>query len=157
MKKIFRYLHRQPKHVRDGYAFGAASVFTGIVFMFWVVSFPGLGGVVGNQAPAATKEGNSAFSTLLKQTKEQLAQLHSSVSNEGVEDEVTSSTTVNAEIILSPEDIAKAQQDLQKGNNYTNSSLEEEIAEEVMIATSSVEVVENQEVGSTTKPVTVAE
>ena len=157
MKKIFRYLHRQPKHVRDGYAFGAAFVFTGVVFVFWIVSFPNLGSVGNGQTPVATKEGNSAFSTLLKQTKEQLAQLHSSVSDNGEGDGAASSTSVNAEIILSPEDIAKAQRNLQMVNDHTNSLLEEEVAEEVMIATSSSEVADNQEVGSTTKPVTATE
>lgn len=140
MRKIFQYIRRRPKHVRDNYAFGLASTFTFTVLMFWVMSFSG----GETQAPdgVVAQEKNIPFATLIKQSKEQFALLREAVSSTTTiasEDkaEVNGAVATNtSQLILSPEDIAKAQADLQKSAT-TNSLASEQVYQEVIIATTS--------------------
>lgn len=103
--KLLKHLYRQPKNVRNNYAFGIATVFTGVVALVWLVSSPKQDFI-----PLNISEGKTPFSNLLKQSKEQLASLKSAVSEstEGVlnDQETKTEVTGNASsIILSEEDI----------------------------------------------------
>ncbi len=140
MRKIFQYIRRRPKHVRDNYAFGLASTFTFTVLMFWVMSFSG--GEIQAQDGVVAQEKNIPFATLIKQSKEQLALLREAVSSATTtasENKTEASPTVVAtntsQLILSPEDIEKAQTDWEKGT--TTSFTSEKVYQEVIIATTS--------------------
>lgn len=141
MRKIFQYIRRRPKHVRDNYAFGLASAFTFTVLMFWVMSFSG--GETQTPDGVVAQEKNIPFATLIKQSKEQFALLREAVSsattteNENKTEASSVSVATNtSQLILSPEDIAKAQADLQKSTT-TNSLASEQVYQEVIIATTS--------------------
>ncbi len=103
--KLLKHLYRQPKNVRNNYAFGIATVFTGVVALVWLIGSPKQDFI-----PLNISEGKTPFSNLLKQSKEQLASLKSAVSEstEGVlnDQETKTEVTGNASsIILSEEDI----------------------------------------------------
>ena len=71
LKSVLRYIRQKPKVVRNQYALVLASVFTvGVVFV-WLVS----GGFVldGTGLPQKASEGNTPFSNLIKQAKDQFA------------------------------------------------------------------------------------
>lgn len=142
MRKIFQYIRRRPKHIRDNYAFGLASTFTFTVVMFWVMSFST--GEIKTQDETIAQEKNVPFATLIKQSKEQFALLREAVSGtttvEGetkTEVDLVTVATNTTQLILSPEDIAKAQEDLQKSTT-TNSFPPDKVYQEVIIATTSV-------------------
>lgn len=90
----------QPKGVRNNYALGLAGTFTGIVALIWVVTKAG-------SVPLpvdAVENAPSAFSTLIKETKEQAAAAQNALrdsmkaNNESVATSTTDTAPTPAEV-----------------------------------------------------------
>jgi hypothetical protein len=149
MFRFFQYIRRQPKTVRDNYAFGIAAGFTAIVFGFWILSSPtnNLGG-----AQIAEEEGGSSpFSTLINQTKEQFASVKKSITGTSTESqtEVVPEEQKSNEIILSEEDIEIAASKLEAATT-TPLTKPEVIYKEVLIGTTSSAQIPQNSSSSTT-------
>ncbi len=108
MQKIFKHIRQQPKHVRENYAFGIAATFTVIVLLVWVVSRPqtGLLGGIPNQV----SETAAPFATLLKESKEQLAQLKNAAAptTTALTVDTATATSGATALVLTQEDITIA-------------------------------------------------
>lgn len=139
-------LQNKPKHIRNGYALALASTFTGIVALVWFVGTASQGFLT--SAELKISEGDTPFSNLIKQSKEQLANISGSTNKE--EDKSEAQTGENPlNIALSEEDLEIAKQNqpdptqvyiststIQNNNNslFGNS---ERVYREVMVATTS--------------------
>lgn len=133
MKKLFRHISSQPKAKRDSYAFMVAGTFTGIVALIWAFSLPGKMGTVGD-----TPEANSAapFANLIKETGEQLAAVRDGLKSKKSELSPENNAASSTAIVLSPEEISKAQEALETNNTEATSSASSTTpAVPVMIAT----------------------
>ena len=71
LKSVLRYIRQKPKVVRNQYALALASVFTAGVVFIWLVS--GGSALDGTGSPQQASEGNTPFSNLIKQAKDQFA------------------------------------------------------------------------------------
>jgi hypothetical protein len=150
IRRFFRYIRRQSKPVRDRYAFSFAVLFTGGVSAFWLMS----GSAFNFSTPevAESEKSNSPFSTLIKQSKEQLASLKDSFqdieSQDGVnneDDSDLSSATSTAQVdptklILTTEDLDITSKKEQENIDLSYSSSTSEVKtapvyQEVMIVT----------------------
>lgn len=132
MRKFFQKIRKKPKAVRDNYAFGIAASFTLVVMLIWVVAKPAGSFLESGDVATKDKEVNSPFSTLIKETKEQLASLKEATSKEGSETEATSTATTSAGMVLSQEDLNIAKTKLEQS---TTTAPEPVIYQEVMIGT----------------------
>lgn len=132
MQKIFQHIRKQPKQVRENYAFGIAAVFTSVVLLVWIVSQPQTGflGEVSSQVSQTALP----FATLVKESKEQLAQLRGSVASTTTQASSTPEVAPAADVlVLTQEDINIAN----AGSTTVASSTEPKAYVEVMIGTSS--------------------
>lgn len=110
MIRLFRHIRRQPKNVRDNYAVGIAASFTAIVFVFWGVAQMDEG-FSGNVLPKG--EATSPFATLIKESKEHLANIKNSIGSSSdkanqtaaVVESVESSENDPTDLVLTPEDL----------------------------------------------------
>lgn len=111
MRKLFQHIRRQPKHIRDNYAFGVAASFTALVLVFWGVARVDNGLVDVN---FVSDESKAPFATLIKESKERFSALKGNIASSsesqtaGAINAGNSTTTesVNASnIILSNEEI----------------------------------------------------
>ena len=149
IRRFFRHIRRQPKPVRDRYAFSFAAVFTGGVTMIWLMNTTVLDFA---SSDITQKEGSNApFSTMIKQSKEQFAGLRNAFKDEDLvgesEDdssESSSDETLVADdptkIILSDDDMDVVKQKELEAvfytqNNVATSSSAKPIYQEIQIAT----------------------
>jgi hypothetical protein len=111
MRKLFQHIRRQPKHIRDNYAFGVAASFTALVLVFWGVARVDEGLVDVN---FVSDESKAPFATLIKESKERFSALKGNADSSsdsqtaGVINSENSSTTEStnaSSIILSSEEI----------------------------------------------------
>ena len=140
MKKLFKYLRRQPKPVRDQYALLFSGVFILLVAAFWLPA------QFGNNEPEkvveVTEEKEFPFKTFLKTIKDQFASV--------VKTELTESEIINQEesentevyqgsvddFVLPEEEVAALKQKLEE--TETNLVIPESGSyQEVLIATTS--------------------
>lgn len=134
MRKFFQNIRKKPKAVRDNYAFGIAGSFTLVVVIIWVMARPTSGLLDGGNVANKDKEANSPFSTLIKESKAQLASLKLAASKENTlpESEATSTATSSPGMILNQEDLDIAKPKLEQS---TATPTEPIIYQEVMIGT----------------------
>ena len=71
LKSVLRYIRQKPKVIRNQYALALASVFTAGVVFIWLAS--GGFGLDGTGSSQQASEGNTPFSNLIKQAKDQFA------------------------------------------------------------------------------------
>lgn len=142
-------LQKKPKFVRKNYALAFASTFTGVVALFWFLGTVNQNTLTG--AEMAVSEENTPFSNLIKQSKEQLANVGESLGDGEVEEnesEITNNNVNPLNISLSEEDIDIAKQNEPDPNRvYISTSTmkndnslfgnNERVYQEVMIATTS--------------------
>jgi len=155
--QFFRNLQRKPKNVRNRYAFALASTFTGVVALVWFVSTASQISQSNNGEMASNDNGESPFSNLIKQSKEQLANLKGSADDSGtkkieteqsVDGVATNTNPMN--ITLSEEEIANLranQASPSSDYNYistTTMNSNQPIYQEIMIATTSSSSTKNQ-------------
>ena len=100
-------LQNKPKHVRNSYALAFASTFTGIVALIWFMNTASQGFLT--SAELKINEGDTPFSNLLKQSKEQLANITGSIKEEKNESEKQENENP-LNIALSEEDLEIAKQ-----------------------------------------------
>ncbi len=135
MKKIFLYINKKPKSVRDNYALGIATAFTSLVLFIWLVASPG-GVFKSNEEISVEKNSTTPFSTLISESKEKISQMKDSISQTSkVEDSQTASAANSSSsnpsgIILNDEDL-----ELLRQNSEQNRVIENKSYNEVMIAT----------------------
>jgi hypothetical protein len=140
MQKIFQHIRKQPKQVRENYAFAVAAVFTSAVLLVWIVSRPQtgfFGEISGQVSQTATP-----FATLVKESKEQLAQLKGAVATTTAQLETSAPETATSAtaLVLTPEDIFIANTAAINESTTTESKA----YVEVMIGTSSAALAPNQ-------------
>ncbi len=121
--RLFRHVRRQSKTVRNNYALGIASTFTGIVALVWLMNNSHQSMIPSTDV--ALSKDNVPFSNLFKQAKEQFAAIKtaSTSTEEQINEAEAVSTSTN--LILSQEDIelAKKSQSLYyEGYSTTTSS-----------------------------------
>jgi len=149
IRRFFRHIRRQPKPVRDRYAFSFAAVFTGGVTMIWLMNTTVLD--FASQDIAQKEGSNAPFATMIKQSKEQFAGLRNVFKDENLEGELgdDSSEGLSGEalvtddptkIILNDDDMDVVKQkelesDLYTQNNATTSSSTKPVYQEIQIAT----------------------
>lgn len=155
--QFFRNLQRKPKNVRNHYAFALASTFTGVVALVWFVSTASQISQSSNGEMASNDNGESPFSNLIKQSKEQLANLKGSADDSGTEKKETeqsvdgiATNTNPMNITLSEEEISNLRANQASSSlhyNYistTTINSNQPIYQEVMIATTSSSSTKNQ-------------
>ena len=71
LKKALRYIRQKPKEVRNQYALALAATFTALVVFVWLIS--GSSSLDRSNATLKAAEGNTPFSNLIKQAKDQFA------------------------------------------------------------------------------------
>lgn len=105
LKSAIRYVRRQPKPVRDRYAFAVALSITAFVGLIWSVTLPERFAAVGSVA----EEKNSAtrpFASLWGGLKDQVASLGDAFRDVSAElSATTTATTSAAGIVLTPEEL----------------------------------------------------
>lgn len=102
-------LQKKPKHVRNNYALALASTFTGMVALFWFVGTASQVSLSGSEV--ASNEERSPFSNLIKQSKEQLANVSGYLNKDEVKETEMSKENINPlNITLNQEDIDIAKQ-----------------------------------------------
>ena len=100
LKSVLRYIRQKPKAIRNQYALALASVFTAGVVLIWLASGgPGLGEA---GSPQQAAEGNTPFSNLIKQAKDQFASSKEALTKAEQVASTTPATTAG-EMILSSE------------------------------------------------------
>ena len=138
-------LQNKPKHVRNSYALAFASTFTGIVALVWFMNTASQGFLT--SAELKINEGDTPFSNLLKQSKEQLANITGSIKEEKNESEKQENENP-LNIALSEEDLEIAKQNqpdptqvyISTSTTQNSNSLfgnTERVYREVMVATTS--------------------
>jgi len=163
--RFFRYIRKQPKPVRERYAFSFASVFTGFVALVWFTNSSALD--FSRSEIVQKEESSTPFSTIIKQSKEQFASLRNAFSDGGVEEgsnvgeiENTNGGVVTADdptkIILSKEDLdvmreQEKKPDLNTRNSTTTSSSTKPAYREVQLVTVSSSSTKNSKKATTTK------
>ncbi len=136
MRRLFQYIRRQPKTVRDNYALGFASSITGIVFLFWFVSLPGIGSDAIATVNKSEDESPSPFATLIKQAKEQLASVRSGIANSTSTVATSTETVATTTIVLSEAEIEAIVKSLEE-NQVHEEAATSAIAVPVLSATTS--------------------
>ncbi len=121
--RLFRHVRGQSKAVRNNYALGIASTFTGIVALVWLMNSSHQSMVPSTDV--ALNNENAPFSSLFKQAKEQFAAIKASSTSTEEQIKETEAVSTSTNIILSSEDIelAKKSQSLYyEGYSTTTSS-----------------------------------
>ena len=158
LKSVLRYIRQKPKVVRNQYALALAAVFTVGVIFVWLVS--GGSALDGTGSPQKASEGNTPFSNLIKQAKDQFAfskaafpkaeQATSSVN-------VISSSSASGEMILSVETLEGIDEGTWSASTSASSTTNYGYAtENEATTTSSMQYIEVQIVTTTTAPTTSA-
>jgi recombination DNA repair RAD52 pathway protein len=104
LKSALRYIRQKPKAVRNQYALALSSLFTAIVAFFWLASGSSSLDKAGSTLKAP--EGNTPFSNLIKQAKDQFASSKAALTKAEQATSSPATTTVNSnseEMILSAE------------------------------------------------------
>lgn len=104
LKSALRYIRQKPKAVRNQYALVLASVFTAMIVFVWLAS--GGSGLQEASTTLKASEGNTPFSNLIKQAKDQFASSKSALTEAEQATSSTATTTTNStsgEMILSAE------------------------------------------------------
>jgi hypothetical protein len=120
MRKVLQHIHRQPKAVRNQYAFAFASTFVGAVALIWVISLPSK---LAPLADAVKEEGSGSFSTLFDQVGDQIATVKQTINE--AKDELQATTTTGG-IILNEEEVAEANLALEENASSSDDFMMEE-------------------------------
>jgi hypothetical protein len=169
--KFLRNLQSKPKNVRNNYAFGIATSFTGLVALVWFMGTVNQSALTG--AEVTVNEEGTLFSNLIKQSKEQLANLKSVTKTEDNDSSAGDDSVRTEEDTRNPLNITLSQEDISTANennpvvsqgyvatNIINSQgtttintffgTTEPTYREVQIATTSSTSTKNQAIESTT-------
>jgi hypothetical protein len=143
--RLFRHVRGQSKAVRNNYALGIASTFTGIVALVWLMNSSHQS-MVPSTDVALNKE-NAPFSNIFKQAKEQFAAIKASSTSTEEQIKETEAVSTSTNIILSPEDIelAKKSQSLYY-EGYSTTTDSSTISSDTTKVTSNPSVTKYQEV-----------
>jgi len=148
MKKLFKYLRRQPKSTRDNYALLFSGAFVLLVLTFWLPTQWGNDNT--EKVAEATVKKELPFKTLFKSIKEQFAAAVTSVSGETVVLEPEKTETINVhqgateEFVLTEAEIATMRQKIEE--TETESVVPESgTYQQVLIATTSATTSVNTE------------
>ena len=156
LRKFFNYIRRKPRTVRNRYAMGFATTFTGVLAIFWVTNSSTFDFTAKDISQNENKE-VSTFSTITKQAKEQLANLRSSISeetndvnvdvveNENEEDQSVQIQQNPTAIVLSAEDLEIIDKKDQGTTSVATSSSANSSYREVIIATTSAKIPDSNE------------
>ncbi|MCB9811023.1 MAG: hypothetical protein H6779_04665 [Candidatus Nomurabacteria bacterium] len=126
LARFFRYMRRQPKHVRSNYALAIATSFTGVVALVWFVTSINQGMV--SSAEYAKSEGNSPFHNLLEQSKEQFANVKEAFKTSEAKEEVVAERSTaesgdnQLDITLNQEDLDIARSKTEQADEYAASA-----------------------------------
>lgn len=139
MKKLFRYLRKQPKHIRDRYAFLFSFMFILVVIGLWLP--PQLQDEETEVEAVSEEVSNPPFATLFSNIKKQVANAFSSFDFPEKEAEVSATTTTSTstkiknvnELQLSPDEVKELRGKLNE--NATSATRVNQPA--VLIATTS--------------------
>jgi hypothetical protein len=112
LRSILLYMQRQPKAVRNQYAFAVSGLFTGIIALIWVFTQASVPAASSLATDANTDTERTPFSTLIEQSKKQFAAARSAFQDQDIGTSTESEsveTPVNAStLILSDETITDA-------------------------------------------------
>jgi hypothetical protein len=103
-KSTLRYIRQKPKAVRNQYALVMASAFTAIIAFVWLVS--GTSSLDKSGSSLKASEGNTPFSNLIKQAKDQFASSKAALTKAEQASSSTATTATSStsgEMILSAE------------------------------------------------------
>lgn len=141
MKKLFRYLRRKPKHIRDQYALLFSGIFVLLVVSLWLPAE--WRDSKAEQVAEVTEKKDLPFATLFKSMKDQVAAAIDSVSGEVEVEETAKEEESNSlhqgptgEFILSETEVAELKQKLEATRKEPVVP-EAGTYEEVLIATTS--------------------
>lgn len=151
MQKLFKHIRQQPKNVRENYALGVASIFTTLVVFVWIMSQPKVGAL--GEVSSKVSETAAPFATLIKESKEQLAQLRGAAVTATSTEQASSTPEIvpGADaLILTPEDISIANDAATEGV-----AAEPRAYVEVQIGTSSATLPPIQNTVSSSTPITL--
>lgn len=133
IKRALRHIRQKPKAVRDQYALAIASIFTAIVIMVWLAT-----GVADTRTDDSTVQaGNTPFSNLIKQAKDQFVASKASLvetqkaANASSTDDLSTSTSAG-DMILSPETLEGFSQ------SSTSTSTKDQSGKAVQVSTTTI-------------------
>lgn len=157
LKKALRHIRQKPKAVRNQYALVLSATFTAVVFLIWLVS--GTSSLNRPDSTIKVVEGNTPFSNLIKQAKDQFASSKAALTKAEQATssaDTTSSSSIAGEMILSSETLEGIDEGSWSASTSASSTNYGFATGNKAKATSSLQYIEVQIITTTTASTTSA-